>query len=249
MSPTQVWHKLSTSNPHQHGFDTFEASCDTDRAAIQAIGDAYAGTDKPFIVTSGTLLSDSNGVVGTEDSAGAPEGMLATRRRSEELAVQFAERGVRSMVLRLPPTVHGPGDKGFIPSLISIARKNGFCAYIGEGTSRWPAVYRPDAAQLYRLVLEKGRAGGRYNATGDEGVSTREISDTIGKGLGVPVVSKTPEEARAVYGFLGFVLGRDNPTSSQKTRMELGWQPEGLGLIADLAGGNYFDESVKGIFA
>ncbi|KAF7981938.1 hypothetical protein HWV62_30717 [Athelia sp. TMB] len=232
----------------KHDFANFQASCITDRLAIQAIGDVYSGTNKPFIVTSGTMgLSSSDvAILATEDDAGVPEGMLGMRKASETLAIALAERGVRSMVLRLSPTVHGPGDKGFIASLITIARKNGFSAYIGEGASRWPAVYRPDAARLYRLALEKGKAGVCYHGTGDQGVPTKEIAEAIGKGLDLPVVRKTPEEAGAVFGFLGFVLARDNPTSSEKTKKELGWVPKGPGLIADLAEDHYFDESAKG---
>ncbi|KAF7977393.1 hypothetical protein HWV62_4015 [Athelia sp. TMB] len=231
----------------KHDFTDFQASCDTDRIAVQTIGDVYVGTNKPFVVTSGTMGLSSSGIatVATEDDASVPEGMLAMRKATETLAIAFSERGVRSMAIRLPPTVHGPGDKGFVAMLITSARKNGFSAYIDEGASRWPAVFRLDAAQLYRLALEKGRAGVRYHATGDQGVPTKEIAEAIGKGLGVPVVSKTKEEAGAVFGFLGFVLPRDNPTSSEKTRRELGWAPEGPGLIADLAEGHYFDESAN----
>ncbi|KAF7971156.1 hypothetical protein HWV62_21974 [Athelia sp. TMB] len=231
-----------------HDFANFQASCATDRLLIQTIGDVYAGTNKPLVVSSGTLGLSSTAATAaaTEDEVGAPEGMLALRQGSEVLAISLAERGVRSTVIRLSPTVHGPGDKGFIASIVGIARKNGFSAYIGEGASRWPAVYRTDAARLYRLALEKGKAGTRYHATGDQEVSTKAIAEAIGKGLGVPVVSKSPEEAGALFGFLGFALARDNPTSSEKTRKELGWVPEGPGLIADIAEGHYFDESVKG---
>ncbi|KAF7976656.1 hypothetical protein HWV62_1226 [Athelia sp. TMB] len=232
----------------KHDFANYQAACDTDRGAIEAIGDAYKGTGKPFIVTSGTLVLKP-GTVGTEDDAGVSEGFAALRAPSETLAIGLAGRGVRSMVLRLSPSVHGPGDQGFIAGLIDVARKEGVSAYVGDGAARWPGVYLHDAARLYRLALEKGRAGACYHGVGDEGVPTKEIAEAIGKGLEMPIVSKTPEEAGPAFGFLAFVLTSDNPTSNEKTREELGWRPEGPGLIADIAAGHYFDPSITGKFA
>lgn len=181
------------------------------------------------------------GTLGHEDDEGEGEGFASMRKVSETMALKMG-----AMVIRLSPTTHGPGDKGFLPSLVGIARKQGFSAYVGDGSTRWPGVARADAAHLYVLALEKGKPGSAYHAAGEQGVATRGIAEAIGKKLGVPAVSKTPEEAGAIFGFLAFVLSRDNPTSSEKTRKELGWVPEGPGIIAEIEAGHYFEEGAEG---
>lgn len=144
-------------------------------------------------------------------------------------------------VVRLPPSVHGDGDKGFVPAIIGIARQKGVSAYVGDGLNRWPAVHRLDAAHLFRLALEKGSAGARYHGVGDEGVPVREIARVIGRRLNLPVVSKSSEEAADHFGFLGYFLGADIPASSAQTQERLGWRPTQPGLIPDLDRPSYFE--------
>jgi nucleoside-diphosphate-sugar epimerase len=220
-----------------HNFSNYGPSAAADKRAIETLGAALAGSDHPLIVTSGTLVLQSEGPIATEDDAPNPN----FPRKSEEAALTLASRGVRVAVLRLPPSVHGEGDHGFVPRLISIAQEKGVSAYIGDGLNRWPAVHRLDAARLYRLVLEKGAAAGRYHAVADEGVPTREIAEVIGRHLNLPVVSKSREEAADHFGWIGLFFGMDSPASGAQTQQRLGWQPTGPGLIADLEQTHYFE--------
>jgi nucleoside-diphosphate-sugar epimerase len=220
-----------------HDFSNYGPAAEADRRAIETLGDALAGSDRPLIVTSGTLLAQPKGQLATEEDAPNPN----FPRKSEEAALTLASRGVRVGVLRLPPSVHGKGDHGFVPHLISIAREKGISAYIGDGLNRWPAVHRLDAAHLYRLILEKGSAGGRYHGVADEGIPTREIAEVIGQHLNIPVVSKSREEAADHFGWIALFFGIDSPASSEQTRQRLGWQPVQPGLIADLDAEHYFE--------
>src|SRR6202142_575465 len=174
-----------------HDFLNYGPAADADRPAIETLGSALAGSDRPLIVTSGTLLAQRQGPLATEEDTHNPN----FPRKSEDSALALASRGVRVSTLRLPPSVHGEGDHGFVPRLISIAREKGVSAYVGDGHSRWPAVHRLDAAHLYRLVLEKGTAAAKYHGVADEGLPTREIAEVIGRQLNLPVVSKSREEA------------------------------------------------------
>lgn len=214
-----------------HDFTRFAANAEVDKVAIAAMADALAGTDKPLLVTSGCLG------LPTEDAT-PPAGFP---RKSEEAGLAAAAKGVRAMVIRLPPSVHGDGDHGFVPALIALAREKGFSMYVGEGQNPWSAVHRLDAAKLYRLALEKGTAGARYHGIGDEGIPTRELAEIIGKRLNVPAVSKTPEEATQLLGFIGHVLSLGGHTRSAQTRERLGWKPTEPGLVHDLEHGRYFD--------
>ncbi|SDG64489.1 MULTISPECIES: SDR family oxidoreductase [unclassified Duganella] len=216
-----------------HDFKDFNAAGETDRRAIEAMGDALAGSGKPLITTSGSALLP-HGRLGTESDAADPHGAAQHRTASEALTLALAGRGVRSSLVRLPPSVHGDGDYGFAPRLVDIARAKGVSAYIGDGENRWPAVHRTDAARLYRLVLEHGVGGARYHAIAEQGIATRKIAEVIGQGLGLPVVSMTAEQAHDHFGFLARFFGADCPASSALTQQQLGWQPSGPGLIEDL---------------
>jgi nucleoside-diphosphate-sugar epimerase len=222
-----------------HDFSKFKDNCETDRQAIEALGSAFAGSDRPLIVTSGIGLL-TQGRLATEEDI-APSGSTSIPRvATEEAAAALASRGVRVSVVRLPPTVHGDGDHGFVPMLIGIAREKGASVYRGEGLNRWPAVHRLDAAKLYRLVLERGFAGARYHGVAEEGVPFRDIAGVIGRRLNLPVVSKSPEEAAEHFGWFAHFAAIDVPASSQRTRELLGWQPAQIELIADLERGRYF---------
>ena len=212
------------------------AAAATDGRAIEAIGQALAGSGRPLVVAAG--LVNTPGRVATEEDP-AP-GNPMHPRVSEPAALSFADRGVRVSVLRLPPSVHGEGDHAFVPALIGIARAKGLAAYLGDGSNRWAAVHRLDAAHLARLALEAAPAGTRLHAVGDEGVPFRDIAAVIGRHLDLPVKSLSSEEAAEHFGpFAGFAA-IDVPASSTLTRERFGWQPEQPGLIADLDQGHYF---------
>jgi nucleoside-diphosphate-sugar epimerase len=226
-----------------HDFLNYGPAAEADRRAIETLGDALAGSDRPLIVTSGTLLAQRQGPLATEEDGPNPN----FPRKSEAAVFALTARGVRASVLRLPPSVHGNGDHGFVPRLISIAQEKGVAAYIGDGLNRWPAVHRLDAAHLYRLVLEKGTAGASYHGVADEGVPTREIAAAIGRGLNVPVVSNSREEAADHFGWLGHFFGVDAPASSAQTQGLLEWRPVQPGLIADLNAEHYFEHAADAV--
>jgi len=222
-----------------HDFSRYEASCEIDRHAIEALGSVLMGSNRPLLVTSGTALL-APGRLATEETL-PPSGPNAFPRVSEQTALALATRGVNASVVRLPPSVHGDGDHGFVPILIGIAREKGVSAYVGDGGNHWPAVHRFDAAHLYRLALEKGATGARYHAVADEGVPFRDIAGVIGRRLNLPVVSKAPEEAAGHFGWFAMFAAVDVRASSQRTRETLGWQPTRPGLIADIDRPSYFE--------
>jgi nucleoside-diphosphate-sugar epimerase len=222
-----------------HDFNNYGPAAEADRSTIETLGDVLAGSDRPFLVTSGTLLAQPQGRLATEEDA--PN--LGFPRKSEEAAASVAERGVRVAVVRLPPSVHGDGDHGFVPALIGIARDKGVSAHIGDGLNRWPAVHRLDAAHLYRLALEKCSAGARYHGVADAGVPVRDIAQVIGRRLNVPVVAKSREEAAGHFGWIAPFFGMDGPASSAQTQERLGWRPVHPGLISDLERGRYFESA------
>ncbi|MFC5451233.1 SDR family oxidoreductase [Paenibacillus aestuarii] len=201
----------------KHDFADFAGALAMDLRAIETLGAALEGSGKPLVTTA-----HFNG------------------EASDQAAIALAERGVRSSIVSLAPSVHGEDDKGFVPRLIHIAREKGFAAYVEDGANRWPAIHRLDAASLFRLALESAPAGSRLDGVGDEGVPFREIAAVIGKHLNVPVVSISREEASTHFGFLAMLAGLDIPRSSVQTQDLLGWRPVHQGLIADLEQGHYF---------
>lgn len=228
---------------HDEAFSgNFGEAVRADRLAIATFGDVLAGSDRPLLIASGTL-GVAPGALATEDDgrmAVADQG-LAGRQANAQLALSLAERGVRSVVVRLPPTVHGAGDNGFLAVLVAIARAKSVSGYIGDGTSRWPGVNRLDAAALFRLAVENAPAGSVVHAVADEGVQIRAIADVIGRHLHVPAVSVAADDAAEHFGWLAGFLGVDSPASSARTRELLGWEPKRAGLIEDLDEGRYFD--------
>jgi nucleoside-diphosphate-sugar epimerase len=216
-----------------HDFSKFLDNCELDRRAILALGEELKGSERPLIVTSGVALL-APGRLATEDDVSAHR----FPRVSESTALSLA--GVRAAAVRLPPTTHGEGDHGFVPILINLARERGVAAYIGDGMNRWPAGHRFDAARVYRLALEQGATAPRYHAIAEEGIPFKTIAEVIGKRLGVPVVSKSPDEAEAHFGWFARFAAVDVPTSSAKTRAALGWAPKEIGLIEDLDQPYYF---------
>ena len=226
----------------------FQAAADADRRAVEAMGDELAGSDRPFVIASGTL-GLALGRVGTEqDGHGTDPALSAhgtgpeTRRATAELVLSLASRGVRSSVVRLPPTNHGDGDNGFMATIVGIARDKGVSGYIGDGSNRWPAVHRLDSAQLFRLALENAPAGSTLHAVADEGVQIRDIAGVIARHLDVPVASVAPEDAPQHFTWLAGFLAIDSPASSTLTRELLGWHPAQPGLLEDLDKGHYFDK-------
>jgi len=217
-----------------HDFSRFVQNCEDDRRAIEAIGDVLAGSGRPLVVTAG--IAPTPGRATTEDDATSDNG---TPRVSEPTALALVARGVRATVVRLPQ-VHDRDKAGIVSYLIPLARQKGISAYVGAGLNRWSAVHRLDAAPVFRLALEKGTAGSRFHAVGEEGVSLREIAEAIGRGLKIPVVSLSPEEAAGHFGWLGMFSGMDNSASSALTQQRLDWQlAQRPGLIDDL---DHFNE-------
>ncbi|MFI5916553.1 SDR family oxidoreductase [Dactylosporangium sp. NPDC051541] len=208
--------------------------------AIEALGSALAGTGKPFVSTSGTMVM-TPGRVSEETDAPSRDAFAAYRIPGEQACLGFAEQGVRSSVIRLAPTVHGPGDYGFVAMLVATARKTGVSAYIGDGANRWPAVHRLDAATLFRLALEHAPAGTALHGAAEGGIPLRDIAATIGRGLDRPVVSVAPDEAGSHFGgaALASVFAADVPVSSTRTRELLGWAPTHHTLLEDLEHGDY----------
>jgi nucleoside-diphosphate-sugar epimerase len=224
----------------------FQEAADADRRAVEVFGEVLSGSDRPFVIASG-LLGLTPGRLATERDghessilSASPAAGPQTRHATAEVVLAFASRGVRSSIVRLSPTVHGDGDNGFMATIVKIARETGVAGYLGDGTNRWPAVHRLDAAHLFRLALEQAPAGSTLHAVGDEGVSIRAIAEVIGRQLGVPVGTIPSKDAAMQFTWLAGFLALDSPASSAMTQKLLSWQPEHPGLIADLEEGHYF---------
>jgi nucleoside-diphosphate-sugar epimerase len=220
----------------------FETAVGSDLAAIEALGDALAGTDRPLAIASG-VAGLKPGTLATERDMGEPSPGPGGRVLNERAALALAERGVRSISVRFAPTVHGNGDQGFIAMIVAADRSAGSAAYIDDGTNRWAAVHRSDAARLVRLAIEGAPAGSVLHAVGEEGVEIRDVAEAIGRGLELPVTSITAEQAEAQFGFLARFIALDMPVSSALTQDLLGWHPIHPGLIEDLDEGHYFQEA------
>ncbi|HUC47813.1 MAG TPA: SDR family oxidoreductase [Xanthobacteraceae bacterium] len=218
-----------------HDFSKFQENCEMDRKAIEALGAALKGSDRPLLVTSGIALLAS-GRAATEDDMHDH----SFPRASEAAAVALAAQGVRASTVRLPPSTHGHGDHGFVPTLIDIAREKGASAYIGDGNNRWAATHRVDAARVYRLALERGATGGPFHAIAEEGIPFKDIAAVIGRRLNVPVVGKSAEQAAAHFGWFARFAGMDLAAASARTRRLLAWEPKQPGLLADIDHPSYF---------
>lgn len=221
-----------------HDFANFAAAGRTERAAVEALGDELAGSGRALLLASG-LAGPRTGRPLTEDDPSPFSGPDAPRGGAEALAVSFAERGIRPVAVRFAPTVHGAGDHGFTAQLARIARARGVVGYVGDGSNRWGAVHRSDAARVVRLALEDGSAGPVVHAVAEEGIPTREIAEALGARLGLPVASVAPEDVDAHFGWIGRFFGSEVTASSALTRARLVWDPVGPTLAEDIAAGRY----------
>lgn len=223
-----------------HTFSNFVENCQKDKRAIEALGSALRGSDRPLLITSGV------GIGSRDDGNPASEDVFNPRHANPRIASELAgnallDQGVNVSVLRLPQ-VHDPYRQGLITPMIQVAREKGVCAYVGDGSNRWPAGHVSDTVRLYRLAIERGEPGARYHAVGEEGVSAKAIAESLGRGLRLPVVSITAEDAPAHFGWLGMFVGMDMSASSALTQARLGWRPVGPTLISDLDQARYVDE-------
>jgi nucleoside-diphosphate-sugar epimerase len=223
---------------NKHDWSNPAASAAAERAAVQTIGDALADTNRPFLFASG-VAGLTPGRPAREDDASPFHGPDSPRGGSENLALEFVDRGVHSVSLRFAPTVHGTGDHGFIATIAAVAREKGVSGYPGEGTNRWAAVHRSDAARLVALGLAKAQAGSRLHAVAEEGIPTRDIAEAIGRAFGLPVTSIAPEDVHGHFGWIGTFFAMDLAATSAATRELLGWAPTGPALIEDIDGGAY----------
>lgn len=221
-----------------HDFSKFKENCELDRKVILALGDALAGSDRPLVITSGIGLLSAGRLI-TEDDQPADSAIIP-RAASEEAARAVAAKGVKAYIVRLPPTVHDKGDHGFVPMIIGMAKEKGESVYIEDGQNHWPAVHRFDAANVYKLIVEKQPTQQVYHAVAEEGIAFKQIAEAIGKGLNVPAVSKNAAEAEKHFTWFTYFAKMNCRASSQQTRDKLSWTPTGNSLMQDLVPGIYF---------
>ena len=224
---------------NKHDWSNPAESSRAERAAVQTIGDALAGSNRRFLLASG-VAGLAQGRPSTENDRAPWSGPEAPRGGTENVALDYIEKGVTSISLRFAPTVHGDGDHGFIPYIVAAARATGVSGYVGDGSTGWAAVHRSDAARMVRLGLEKAPAGARLHAVGEGSVSSKQIAEAIGRGLGLPAASIAPEDAQEQFGFVGTFFGMDLASSSTITQELLDWTPTGSTLLEDLESGSYF---------
>ncbi|MEC5143625.1 SDR family oxidoreductase [Chitinophaga sp. 212800010-3] len=224
-----------------HDFSKYKENCEIDRRAIETLGEGLAGTGRPLVVTSGTAVGQTGELI-TEDQQPVSGSDEMPRAASEEAAAAVAARGVRVAVVRLPLSVHGEGDHGFVPILIGLAREKGMAAYMGDGLNRWPAVHRLDAARAFRLVVENNAAAGNFHVVGEEGIAFKDITNIIGRRLNVPVANITASAAAGYFGWFTHFAAINNPTGSRHTRELLGWEPVQPGLLSDIDSAHYFNQ-------
>lgn len=222
-----------------HDFSTYRDNCEMDRRIIATLGSALAGSDRPLLVTSGIGILPTGRLL-TEDVAPATGAHAHPRAASEQAALELLDGGVNAGIIRLPPSVHGTGDHGFVPMLIALAQQKGVAAHVRDGGNRWPAVHRLDAARLYRLAVEKALPGARWHGVADGGVLFRDITGIIARRLNLPQISTDGPAAAAHFGWIGGFVAMDVPASAERTRTELGWNPVEVGLLADLDSDAYF---------
>jgi len=223
-------------------FSDMAGNSETDRRAVEAMGVALAGSNRPFVIASPAAVV-MPGKPATEDAAGSPQGLGAARVPSEEAMIALASKGVRTSIVRLSSAVHDREKQGLVSMMISLAKEKGVSAYANDGLNRWATVHRLDAAHLFRLALEKGSAGARYHAVGEEGVSLRDIARSIAQHLHLPIVAKSSQEVAEYFGWLAHFVGADLPASSVQTQKLLGWRPTHPGLLADLDRASAFEDS------
>jgi nucleoside-diphosphate-sugar epimerase len=228
----------------------FQEAADADRLAVETIADALEGSNKPFVLASGLLgmspgklLSEKDGH-GIDPAQAGVGGGPGTRYQTAEFVLSLSSRGIRSSIVRLPPTNHGDGDNGFMATIVNIARDKGVSAYVGDGSNRWPAVHRLDSATLFRLAVESAPAGSTLHAVAEEGVPLRDVAAVIARHLHVLEVSITPEEAPGHFTWMAGFIGMDAPSSGSITQELLSWEPLHVGLLADLDEGHYFSTEV-----
>lgn len=221
-----------------HDFSQFKANCEADRQIIQALGQGIIGSNRPLVITSGIGVLNSGQMLTEDDQPAGSETM--PRAATEESTQALIAKGVNAYIVRLPPTVHGQGDHGFVPMVINAAKEKGESAYVGEGQNRWPAVHRFDAAVLYRLIIEQQPQQRVYHAVAEEGVAFKEIAVAIAEGLNLPTISKAGTDAESHFGWLTYFVAKSCEASSAQTRKTLGWEPKEVSLLDDLASGVYF---------